>query len=215
MKTSLLQQKQSKKMIVCVVFLVSFIMFSVFKSSFQSIDSTINLWTVTIHTDTWTLIAKGFHYAFDTMIITIAALVVAGVLLIKGRKTRSLLLVAAVGGNALFVAAIKTIAQVARPENQLLPDASFAYPSGHCAGVTIFIGLLTYYAWLKWGSSQHAKLLFVTIFGLVTACVGFDRIYLNIHWLSDVIGGFLFGAFWLSFCIIFYERLKIDSVAEA
>jgi undecaprenyl-diphosphatase len=214
MKSSLLQQKQVKKTVICVVFLVGFVLFSVFRAHFQSIDDTVNLWASTIHTNTMTLIAKGIHYAFDTVIITVAALIVASFLLIKNHKTKSLLFIAAVGGNALFVAAIKTITHVARPENQLLNDASFAYPSGHCASVIVFVGLLTYYAWLKWSNSQNTKMLTAAIFSLVTIFVCFDRIYLNIHWLSDVIGGCLLGAFWLSFCIIFYEHLKINNTGE-
>jgi undecaprenyl-diphosphatase len=204
----LLQQKQNKKAVVCIAFLVGFILFTIFKESFQSIDDTVNLWAATIHTDTATLLAKSLHYAFDTTITAVAAIVIAGFLFIKGRKIQSLLLIAAVGGNALFVAAIKTITQVIRPENQLLQDASFAYPSGHCAGTIIFVGLLTYYIWLKWGNSQHTKITSLAIFSLLIAFVSFDRIYLNMHWLSDVIGGCLLGMFWLSFCIIFYEHLK-------
>jgi undecaprenyl-diphosphatase len=207
----LLQQKQNRKTVVCVAFFVVFILFTIFKSSFQSIDGTVNLWSTTIHTDTATFLAKGLHYAFDTAITAVAAIAIAGILFIKGRKTQSLLLIAAVGGNALFVAAIKTITQVIRPENQLLQDASFAYPSGHCAGTIILVGLLTYYAWLKWGNSQRIKITSLAIFSLLVAFVSFDRIYLNIHWLSDVIGGCLLGTFWLSFCIIFYEHLKLDN----
>jgi undecaprenyl-diphosphatase len=189
-------------------------MFSIFKAIFQSMDVAVNLWAATIHTDVGTLLAKGIHYAFDTMIIAIATIVVAGFLLVKGHKIQSLLLVAAVGGNTLFIMAIKTITQVVRPENQLLNDASFAYPSGHCASAVVFVGLLTYYVWLKWGNSQHMKMLSATVFGLVTVFVSFDRIYLNIHWLSDIIGGCLLSAFWLSFCIIFYEKLKLCNTVE-
>jgi len=214
MKKSWLQQKQNVKMLICIAFFVGFMLFTGFKANFQSIDNTVNLWAATIHTNTATLLAKGLHYIFDTIIIAIATLVTAGFFLIKRCKIQSLLLIAAVGGNAMFVAAIKTITQVARPGNQLLHDTSFAYPSGHCAGAIIFVGLLTYYVWLKCGGSQQVKLLSATILGLITAFISFDRIYLNMHWLSDVIGGCLLGAFWLSFCIIFYEHLKRNNSIE-
>ncbi|MCL1965940.1 MAG: phosphatase PAP2 family protein [Candidatus Bathyarchaeota archaeon] len=214
MKTSMLQQEQNKKTVVCTALLVAFILFTIFKTSFQSIDNTVNLWAATIHTDTATLLAKGIHYAFDTITIVAATIVIAGFLLIKGRKIQSLLLIAATGGNALLVAATKTITQVARPENQVLHNESFAYPSGHCAGAIILIGLLTYYAWLKWGNRQQTKMVLTTIFSLIVTFVSIDRIYLNVHWLSDVIGGCLLGMFWLSFCIIFYAHLKHDNSSE-
>jgi undecaprenyl-diphosphatase len=214
MKILVLQQKQNKRTVANIVLLIGFILFTIFRAKFQSIDVTVNLWALTIHTDTATLIAKSLHYAFDSIITLAITIVIAGFLLIKGRKVQSLLLIAAVGGNALFVAAIKTIMQVTRPENQLLHDASFAYPSGHCASTIVFVGLLTYYIWMKWRSNQHIKIASLAIFSLVVAFVSFDRIYLNIHWLSDVIGGCLLGTFWLSFCIIFYEHLKLDNSVE-
>lgn len=197
-------------MVLCVTFLVGFLLFSIFKANFQSINTTINLWTATIHTDTATLLAKGIHYAFDTIMITVTAIIMAGFLLIKGHKAKSVLLLSSVGGSALLVTAIKTITQVARPENQVIHDSSFSYPSGHCAGAIVFVGLITYYIWLKWSSNQHVKVFSSVIFVLVVAFVGFNRIYLNVHWLSDVVGGYLFGAFWLSLCIIVYEPLKLS-----
>jgi len=209
----MLQQKQSKKAVVCVILFAGFLLFTIFKSNVQSIDNTVNLWAATIHTDTATVIAKGIHYVFDTITIAAATVIVASFLLIKGHKIPSFLLIAAIGGTALLVAAIKTITQVIRPENQLLHDESFSYPSGHCTVAIVFIGLLIYYTWLKLGNHRrHTRVLLVTIFGLITTFVSFDRIYLNIHWLSDVIGGCLLGAFWLSFCIIFYEHLRNNSV---
>lgn len=214
MKTNPLQQNRNR-VAVCIAFFVGFILFSIFRAKFQSIDNVVNLWTATIHTDTATLIAKCVHFALGTIAIAVASITIAGFLLIKSRKTQSLLLLAAVSGNALFVATIKTITQVIRPENQILHVASFSYPSGHCAGAIVFIGLLTYYIWLKWGSGQRIKILSTAIFGLVVAFVSFDRIYLNVHWLSDVIGGCLLGAFWLSFCVIFYERLKRDNNVDS
>jgi len=199
---------------VSIVFFVVFMLFSIFRASFQSIDVTVNLWVLNIHTDTATLLAKVISVAFDTTIIAAASLLIASFLFIKNRKAQSVILLTALSGSVL-VAIIKNVTQVARPENQLLPGSGFSYPSGHSASTIIFIGLMVYYIWLNWNSSQRVKLLSLTSFGLVVALVGFDRIYLNVHWLSDVVGGWLFGAFWLSFCIMAYEQLKLAGKFES
>jgi undecaprenyl-diphosphatase len=121
-----------------------------------------------------------------------------------------LLVLGGVGGNALLVAILKDFTQFARPENQLLDLSSYSYPSGHSAGVIVFIGLIVYFVWLNWNSSQRVKFLSSISFGLMVAFVSFDRVYLNVHWLSDVMGGCLLGAFCLSFCILIYEQLKLS-----
>jgi undecaprenyl-diphosphatase len=182
-------------------------LFSFFRKNFHSTDITVNLWITTIHNDAVILVAKALSAAFDTIPLFIASVIVAAFLFIKNHKTQSLFLLAGVGGNAMFVAIIKNLAQVDRPENLLLVKG-FSYPSGHTTGVIIFIGLITYLVWLNWNSSQRAKFLSSTCFGLMVVFVSFDRIYLNVHWLSDVIGGCLFGTFWLTFCILIYEHLK-------
>lgn len=194
--------------IACIAFFLAFILFTIFQTNFQSINDAVNSWTTTIHADTAILLAKALSVAFDTITLAIISIVVASFLFIKNHKDQSLLLLAAVGGNALFVAIIKTLTHVARPENQLLYSSGFSYPSGHVTGVIIFVGLITYYAWLNWSDRKQVKLLSLVGFGLVVAFVSFDRLYLNVHWFSDVVGGCLFGAFWLSFCVMVYERFK-------
>ncbi len=213
MKTNTLRQSRNATL-ACIIFFAVFILFSIYKASFQSIDVAVNLWTITIHTDTSILLAKALSIIFDTTIIVAASLVIATVLFIKKRKPQSLLLLTAIGGEALFVTIIKNIDQVARPANQLLLGSGFSYPSGHSAGVIVFIGLIAYYALLNWNTSKRAKILALTGFGLIVAFVSFDRVYLNVHWLSDVVGGWLFGAFWLSFCIMVYERMKLAGKFE-
>jgi undecaprenyl-diphosphatase len=203
--------KNKKMLVMCIAFLVSFLLFSFFRQSFTSTDIAVNFWMVSIHNDAAILLAKALSAAFDTVSLLVASLVIAGVLFIKKRKTQSLFILAGAGGNALFVAIIKNLAQVIRPSNALLDSSGYSYPSGHCTGVIIFMGLIAYLAWQNWGRSQFVKVLSLTSFSLVVAFVSFDRVYLNVHWLSDVVGGCLFGAFWLSFCILIYENLKLTS----
>ncbi len=189
-------------------------LFSILRVNLQPIDVAVNLWTITIHNDIAILLAKALSTIFDTIIIVAASIVIATFLFLKKRKAQSVLLLTAIGGEALFVNIVKNIDQVARPENQLLLGSGYSYPSGHSAGVVVFIGLIAYYAWLNWDSSKRVKVFALAGFGLLVAFVSFDRVYLNVHWLSDVVGGWLFGAFWLSFCIMVYERLKFAGKFE-
>jgi membrane-associated phospholipid phosphatase len=203
---TLIRQNQNA-ILATAVFFVAFIVFSLVRTSFHSIDVSVNFWTTTIHTDIGILLARGVSAVFDTTVLVAASLVISTVLFIKKQKAQSILLLAAMGGDALLVAIIKNIDQVSRPANQLLSGSGFSYPSGHSAGVIVFLGLVAYYAWLHW-KHMRSKVAVFAGFGVVAAVVGFDRVYLNVHWLSDVVGGWLFGAFWLSFSIMVYQWLK-------
>ena len=151
--------------------------------------------------------AKGVAIVFDTTILVILSLAISGVLFLKDYRPKGLLLLGAMGGVAGLVSLLKILDQVARPTNALLADQGFSYPSGHSAGVVVFMGILAYFAWLHWQGIRSRVLIGVSL-GAAVGIVGFDRIYLGVHWLSDVLGGWLFGAFWLSFVILVFERLQ-------
>lgn len=84
---------------------------------------------------------------------------------------------------------IKNIVQRTRPENLLETDYSF--PSLHATASILLYGWLAFYLW-KQGRQRKALVLL-----LVPLLIGFSRIYLGVHWFSDVLGGLLFGGGWL------------------
>jgi hypothetical protein len=93
-------------------------------------------------------------------------------------------------------------------------DAGFSYPSGHSAGCIVFGGVLAYFAWRRWQSTRSRALIGSGLC-VVVGVVGFDRLYLNVHWVSDVFDGWLFGAFWLSFVILVFRQLKLAGKFES
>ena len=194
--------------IVCLVFLLGFLLITLFRTSFHSVDVAVNLWIPSIQSSTLTFFAEGVAVIFDTTSLVIISLVISGVLFLKNYKAQGLLLLGAMGGDALIVSAIKALDHVARPANGILLDSGFSYPSGHSAGCIVLGGVLAYFAWRHWQSTRSRALIGVGM-GVVAGVVGFDRIYLNVHWLSDVFGGWLFGAFWVVFVILVFRLLKM------
>jgi undecaprenyl-diphosphatase len=98
----------------------------------------------------------------------------------------------------------------ARPET--LPGLpailnSYSYPSGHSNGSMVFYGFLAILLYVH-SSTKIRKILAISIPGILIFLVGMSRIILNYHYASDVIGGYLLGAFWLTFSLaipIYYE----------
>ncbi len=204
-----LSRTERSLFIACVVFLFGFLLVTLFRTSFHSIDVTVNLWIPSIQSDALTFLAEGVAVIFDTTSLVIISMLISGVLFLKNYKAQALLLLGAMGSDALIVTAIKTLDHVARPANGLLVDSGFSYPSGHSAGCIVFGGLLAYFAWRHWQGTRSRALIGAGM-GVVAGVVGFDRVYLNVHWLSDVFGGWLFGAFWLLFVILVFRQLKMS-----
>jgi undecaprenyl-diphosphatase len=112
------------------------------------------------------------------------------------------------GGDALFVSTLKVLVHVERPMNGIFLDTYFSYPSGHSAGCIVFGGVLAYFAWRFW-QGRGSRFVIGMGLGMEVVLVGFDRVYLSVHWLSDVFGGWLFGAFWLFFVIMVFRQLNL------
>lgn len=95
-----------------------------------------------------------------------------------------------------------------RPPHPLIePLHNFSFPSGHATSAFIFYGLLAYLVW-KTGLPKSVKLLSATILLLFSFLIGFSRVYLRLHYPSDVAAGFCTGFAWLLLTIYLMETLK-------
>jgi undecaprenyl-diphosphatase len=193
-------RNQRTLLFVCLLFLASFLIMAQLKSSFITVDLQTNSWAATIQTDPLTAIAVAIAYVFDTASLAAASLILAAYLFYRNHRRYSVLLLAGMGGDALIVSIAKTVVHSPRPLNGLLYDAGFSFPSGHTTASIVFCGLLTYLIWQHW-KSPKSKAVSTALSISVTSIVGFDRIYLNVHWVSDVVGGCLLGLFWLTFTL--------------
>jgi membrane-associated phospholipid phosphatase len=125
------------------------------------------------------------------------------------RKTARSLGVSAVaisGAGIVFI--FKNIFRRPRPLAPLVDDiASFSYPSGHSFSAFTFAGIIIYLiylskmkVWVKW-------LLSILLF-LFAALIALTRVYLNVHFPSDILAGFLLSMLWLSISFYAIKRMK-------
>jgi membrane-associated phospholipid phosphatase len=103
---------------------------------------------------------------------------------------------------------IKVSFHRSRPPHPLIGQLhNFSFPSGHATSSFIFYGLLTY---LVWKSRIHTGYKYLTgsILILFSVLIGFSRVYLRVHYPSDVLAGFCIGFAWLALIIGLLEWLK-------
>jgi undecaprenyl-diphosphatase len=86
-------------------------------------------------------------------------------------------------------------------DNPLLTLTSYSFPSGHTAGATLFYGLLAAYL-LPRLRSPAARAACVAGAVSMVALVGFSRMYLGVHYLSDVLAAACASAAWLALCLL-------------
>ena len=103
-------------------------------------------------------------------------------------------LVLAVGINLL----LKEIVQRPRPDEtiRLVTESGYSFPSGHSMVSMAFYGLLLWMVW-RYEKDRVVKWTCITGFACVIALVGMSRIYLGVHYASDVIAGFCVSVVWL------------------
>lgn len=111
--------------------------------------------------------------------------------------------------SGLSNVALKQVINRARPDAEhLVSVSSLSYPSGHAMSAISFYGFIIYIiynlklkGWVKTG--------LITIFSLLIFAIGFSRIYLGVHYPSDVAGGYIAGLIWVIFCIVLFHVIDL------
>lgn len=148
--------------------------------------------------------------------LTLLVLLVAGFLVAKGQKRLAALLVVDVAAGVALVMTLKDIIDRARPE--VVPHlAAFqgpSFPSGHAANSAIvYLSLAVMIVRIT--PERAARIFAVAAAGLLTILIGLSRIYLGVHWPSDVLGGWAVGSGWAAVTALMARWMQLRTLTGA
>jgi membrane-associated phospholipid phosphatase len=163
------------------------------------IDQPAAVWAAS-HRDAWlTAALRVATHAGDPVPLAALAALTCAVVAWRGRSwLPALLAVAGVGGIALVIVVAKALVIRNRPHVSfaVLVENGYSFPSGHAAGAAS-IALLCAWMLTRWLITRWTGrvIVWTVVIGLA-AVIGFSRVYLGVHFVSDVMAGWLLGAAW-------------------
>jgi len=165
------------------------------------IDTATNTLMQSIETPYLTILSKIVAYAFDPVVLITISILIAIYLFFKVSKKQGILLATTVIATGIIIQVSKEIFQRTRPLNALIAETSFSMPSGHAIMAVVFFGLMAYLF-----TNKKYKITTTIITTLIILLTGFTRIYLRVHWLTDIITGFAIGGIILTISILIYKK---------
>ena len=140
-------------------------------------------------------------------------LVIAALYFVWRRQWKDLGLIVAAGLLTLALReGLKLLVHRARPElwQTEVHEDSYSFPSGHALGSVIAYGILVYLigrAFPRWRGTLWS------IYVVLVALIGYSRLYLGVHWPTDVLGGWVIGAVALAGLIYWHRRIPLTPPA--
>lgn len=192
----LLMKKISFKKIITYLSLILFIILTILVLSNKTtpLDNYFENFVLNIRNDALTdimIIITNISSAYSLIALTIL------ILIILKKKRISLYIAINLITSFLFSQIIKLIIQRPRPiDISLVDHVGYSYPSGHSLVSMAYFGFITYLIF-KNVDNKFFRYFFTVISIILIIAIGFSRIYLGVHYFSDVFGGFLLAIFFL------------------
>ena len=204
--------KNNKRYLLLFICLMLFIiiLINVLNGNIQNFDSNIYNLITSIKSNFMDMFFRNITRFGDEEVLILIAL--ACLIFIKNRKIGGSIAIN-LAGVGLINHILKEIIQRPRPpiELRMVEESSFSFPSGHAMASMAFYGLIMYYIY-KYVKNKTVKNIICIILSVLIFLVGVSRIYLGVHYVSDVFAGFLLSMVYLVLYITF--ALKIFKINE-
>lgn len=120
---------------------------------------------------------------------------------IKKDKNNAIILASSTILTGILIKVLKLLIAKPRPLNPLVDATSYSFPSGHATTIIFFLGILIYLF-----SKESSRKTYILVSIPIIILVAISRIYLNVHFISDVLGGLILG------CLILIFTIHLDKI---
>ena len=168
-----------------------------------SIDAAAFDVVLSLHTPWFSTIVSWITRIGNTSTLTVLSIVVGFWLAKVGSRRRLIAFAATMVLGGLLNMLLKSTTARPRPGvfEPLVRASGFSFPSGHSMGSMLFFGSLAYVLAVTLETHRAWRLVAVAGCLLCAVAIGMSRVYLGVHYLSDVAGGFAAGICWIGICI--------------
>ena len=177
------------------------------EEALYAFDHRIYGWLVDAMDPTALSIMSILTHFGDLIVIAVLSVVVGAYLLLRGHRWRFVELFTTVGVGAAVMWGLKLLFGRARPEERIVEAAGHSFPSGHAFMSAALYAFLIYLTW-RMVRSDGARIGVTIGLALVIFLTGLSRIVLRVHWVSDVLGGFVAGFAWLVSSLIITQAIR-------
>lgn len=104
---------------------------------------------------------------------------------------------------------LKRFIDRARPGiEHLVSVETLSYPSGHAMSAMAFYGFVIY-LFYRFKINKYLKIGIITLLVILIFSIGISRIYLGVHFPSDIAGGYIAGFIWVIFCVLLFDLIEV------
>lgn len=208
------ENKNSDRIVLILILIISFFSFVFLLMSINNdnvltnIDKEVNLIMAYNQAPFLINFSKVISSIFKPEIFITLLFLITIYLYIKKRKREALSLGFLTAITFSIGELIKIILQRARPLNALVIERTFSFPSGHTLMAIIFFGIFVYLLGRHIRKKKN-KLLLTASSTILVIFISLSRIYLGVHWFTDVLASYAIGIFLLVLYIIILSRTDI------
>jgi membrane-associated phospholipid phosphatase len=167
-------------------------------------------WVVEHRTPAWSTFFAAVTTLGDTAVVaTTTIVVVVGLLLARRWVSAGQVALAQVGAGTLVAVGKAAVGRQRPPETtRLAVEGTLSFPSGHALGTIVLALTLVSLVW-RCSARRWVRLPAASVAALLVLGVGVSRVYLGVHWVTDVLGGWLVGGTWATVCLVAAVLLRL------